>query len=343
MAPTKMVNPSYHSLGAKRFHQSIRGFERNIELEHMRAKFQKTNDKLKVLTPQNQPYRVYVFTFPVSGKEHKGSASNDAQVIYSFFIRYEAVTEQPDPQVFLTGGQLNDHVDISHSGLKAILTHYQTIFSIPELRRSGRGYQLCYLLKGLRLNTNWDIKPAVIYHRFDVEFATQIWILVDPDQDFRKAIGQADQIPIAKYTDSVSHQFISLLQGHIFYARWATRDWEEHIETMEADLRRQVQTKDHTADIIQDTIHITFTLKQNINNLTNLVNFYKTLIFDPRVSSIFKDGHLEMMQFVDTDFSKDVQNYIFQNTNLRDRGMGASYVSLYSVTWHNNYHAKDPP
>jgi hypothetical protein len=64
--------------------------------------------------------------------------------------------------------------------------------STPDLGRSERHYQLCYNLKSVHLKkesdeniklNEWSIRQAAIYHQFDVEYGTSLWIITKGGDD----------------------------------------------------------------------------------------------------------------------------------------------------------------
>ena len=68
-------------------------------------------------------------------------------------------------------------------------------YSIPELGRSGRQYQLCYNLKGVFEggglgSTVWRMQEAAFYHRFDVIGGNMLWIVTKGRLDIHRLFGQ---------------------------------------------------------------------------------------------------------------------------------------------------------
>jgi len=124
---------------------------------------------------------------------------------------------------------------------------------IDALNRSGRRYQLCYTLKSVDpkpesnkpddlVNKAWRIRSAVVYHQFDVEKATQLWILGDPLQGFRDLIQEhlhEDKIHSNRYTN-FAQSLKSSLDAHILYAQWATEPWIWHVQSSEEIIDRIV-------------------------------------------------------------------------------------------------------
>lgn len=70
---------------------------------------------------------------------------------------------------------------------------------LPALNRSGKRYQLCCTLKSTARSSVasgssppagkvWRIRSAVIYHQFDVDCGTQLWIIGDPLEGIQELI-----------------------------------------------------------------------------------------------------------------------------------------------------------
>ncbi|KAK2730033.1 hypothetical protein CKAH01_09811 [Colletotrichum kahawae] len=108
---------------------------------------------------------------------------------------------------------------------------------IPELGRSGRRYQLCLNLKTVarKNDGNWEIRQAIIYHQFDVGQGTQLWLIGDPHATLEKRVGElyhgSKRYPTSFST--VSQGFMSSLEVHLDFAKWATSEWRWNLLFLE--------------------------------------------------------------------------------------------------------------
>lgn len=119
-----------------------------------------------------------------------------------------------------------------------------TALEIAPLRRSGKRYQLCYTLKsvtlksvdkGSMINKTWRVRSAAIYHQFDVQFGTQLWIIGDPlegIQDLVREHVHEHKNHSARY-GTAAQSFSSSLNMVLHYAQWATEEWRWHVESSE--------------------------------------------------------------------------------------------------------------
>lgn len=94
----------------------------------------------------------------------------------------------------LVFGAHSDANDLRFSGFReqVQIKSAPSLCSMPTLGRSGRHYQLCYNLKSVHLNNEsdeniklneWSIRQAAIYHQFDVEQGTSLWIVTKGGDD----------------------------------------------------------------------------------------------------------------------------------------------------------------
>jgi hypothetical protein len=95
--------------------------------------------------------------------------------------------------MFVFGSQ-SDANDLRFSGFReqVQLKPHPACLSIPGLGRSGRHYQLCYNLKSVYRKKQshenvkldeWSIRQAAVYHQFDVEHGTTLWIVTKGGRD----------------------------------------------------------------------------------------------------------------------------------------------------------------
>lgn len=124
----------------------------------------------------------------------------------------------------------------------------------PELGRSGKLFQLCYNLKGVQFKKasdenikldQWSIRDAAIYHQFDVEYGTTLWIVTKGGTDildrFKELIGPTDRQEAMTFDDSIAC-FRSTLVTHLLYCHWSTEDWRWYIVWLERVIEQEVST-----------------------------------------------------------------------------------------------------
>lgn len=116
---------------------------------------------------------------------------------------------------------------------------------IPALNRTGKRFQMCYNLKTINLKStketedgdveDWKIRQAAFHHQFDVEAMTQLWIVAEPQRDFRTLIADRfheERNHRAKF-ESFEQAFETSLGVHLACARWANEEWRWYIHYLE--------------------------------------------------------------------------------------------------------------
>lgn len=156
----------------------------------------------------------------------------------------------------LVFGAQSDAKDLRFSGLREqiCLKAPSKEHCIPELGRSGKLFQLCYNLKGAqfkkRSNENikldaWSIRQAVIYHKFDVEYGTTLWILTKGGLDllerYEELTGSKGR-PEDKAFQGPESCFRSSLAVHLLFSYWSTEDWRWYIRWLEDVLDQEVNS-----------------------------------------------------------------------------------------------------
>ncbi|KAI4624880.1 uncharacterized protein J4E87_005361 [Alternaria ethzedia] len=119
----------------------------------------------------------------------------------------------------------------------------------PKLGRSGKMFQLCFNLKGVGLLTNnsgddaepsdGSIRTVSIYHRFDVEHGTSLWIVTKGGRDLLdryKEITGPDAPEDARCFSDAAACFRASLSVHLMFCHWSTEDWQGYISWLENHL-----------------------------------------------------------------------------------------------------------
>ena len=157
--------------------------------------------------------------------------------------------------MFVFGAQ-SDPKDLRFSSFRqqVLMKDSATGLPMPNLGHSGRHFQLCYNLKGvtfkrenqesIKLN-EWSIRQAAIYHQFDVEFGTTLWIVtkgrLDIQQRYKELTGP-DGRPEDKSFCTTEECFRSSLGAHLLYCHWSTEDWRWYVRWLESVIDVEVRT-----------------------------------------------------------------------------------------------------
>lgn len=147
----------------------------------------------------------------------------------------------------LVFGAQSDPKDLRFSGfreqirLKTPTSHS----AIPALGRSGRHYQLCYNLKSVQKKKKseesitldeWSIRQTAVYHQFDVDAGTSLWIVTkggdDLLQQWEELTGPSGR-PEDKQYRTANLAFGSCLSTHLLFCHWSTEDWRWYSQWLE--------------------------------------------------------------------------------------------------------------
>ncbi|KAI4091311.1 MAG: hypothetical protein LQ344_004170 [Seirophora lacunosa] len=179
--------------------------------------------------------------------------------------------------------------------------------AIPDLGRSGRHFQMCYNLKGIARIPNgksmlWSIHQAAIYHQFDIEKGTTLWIVTKGNLDIKdriKTLTGKDGRAEDKAFDTLEQCLKSSLAVHLLLCHWSTEDWRWYVQFLEdkiddeteiavlgprgigeavriytsADVQKLQNYQDKTNEIIM-------ILEANNDVLASLRDFYKAMTKD---------------------------------------------------------------
>ncbi|KAG9195927.1 hypothetical protein G6011_01048 [Alternaria panax] len=211
----------------------------------------------------------------------------------------------------LVFGAQSDAKDLRFSGFREQirLKTPASGHSASELGRSGKHFQLCYNLKGVQFKQKsdvditldeWSIRDAAIYHKFDVEYGTTLWIVTKGGRDLRdryaeltRSTGRSDTL---MYNDATSC-FRSSLATHLLYCQWSAEDWRWYIIWLEKVVDQESRMavdglrdsgraqRQYEARDIQDlqywqekTNEAVMVLEANAKILRTLHRFYSNLI-----------------------------------------------------------------
>ncbi|KAH8598326.1 hypothetical protein B0O99DRAFT_539553 [Bisporella sp. PMI_857] len=214
----------------------------------------------------------------------------------------------------------NETRDLRYSGFREktmIHSPLNQANAIPQLGRSGRQFELCYNLKTVvcksdakepLLNKEWSIRQGALYHKFDIETGTTLWIVTEGRREKnatqRKDIKQLLQDLVGRQGrpedrdySSPETSFCSNLSIHLLACYWSTEQWRWYIEWLEDVIEEktgqaiherrpqggknyvyttnEVQSVQYYEDRINEAIMI---LEANVGILTALREYYQKLL-----------------------------------------------------------------
>ena len=181
-----------------------------------------------------------------------GHSRNALRITYEMFSRimsYHQVMPEYLDFVSVFGVQEKPR-DIRFGGFRSStsLEQAQTSLAIPFLGRSGRTFRLCYNLKAPERNLSdlgkWSIRQAAIFHHFDVETGTALWLLTKGElEPLRSRInyltgpkGRPEDRSFSKPEDC----FRSSIAVVLLLCHWSTEDWRWYIISLEDTFDREV-------------------------------------------------------------------------------------------------------
>ncbi|ORY12543.1 hypothetical protein BCR34DRAFT_563656 [Clohesyomyces aquaticus] len=193
--------------------------------------------------------------------------------------------------------------------------------AVPQLGRSGHGYQLCYNLKavvdkgGEGKRKEWSKRHAAIHHQFDVDNGTALWICTEG----RKKDGLFDRIRDLTSDDkrkedwsygSKEESFISSLATHLTCCHWSIEEWRMYMGWLEETVEKEtlaaisgsrnpiegVDRKNYTSDDLQlvqgyeDQVNeVIMILEANNDIMKSLSDFYDSLLKNDAFDAGLKD------------------------------------------------------
>ena len=129
--------------------------------------------------------------------------------------------------------------DFDFSGFRqhTTLSDFDRVLTIPEVGRSGRGYQFCYSLKAVeesrsQIEWPWSIRQTAIHHSFDVDHGRANWIVIKGDQLMKNRIRLAIKDTGLTGTSDlhcVDRAFVSTLVIHMVICDWSCESWRWYI------------------------------------------------------------------------------------------------------------------
>ena len=122
---------------------------------------------------------------------------------------------------------------------------------MPGLGRSGRQFQLCYILKAPALVTpaergntaEWSIRPAAVHHQFDIELGTTLWMITRGGEDIYERVKHLTDDhgrPVDRDVSSPTASFRATLSIHLLVVFWALEQWKPYVQHLESMVKIRV-------------------------------------------------------------------------------------------------------
>ncbi|KAF2469602.1 uncharacterized protein BDR25DRAFT_228622 [Lindgomyces ingoldianus] len=186
--------------------------------------------------------------------------------------------------------------------------------AVSELGRSGHGYQLCYNLKSVidkaepGKEKDWSIRQAALYHQFDVENNTALWICTEGRKDDGlfdriRDLTSDDKRPEDWKYDSKADGFRSSLATHLACCHWSIEEWRTYVGWLETNAATRgsrekiegVNRKNYTSadlqlvQIYEDKVsEVIMILEANNDIMKSLSNFYDGLLKNDAFDDVLK-------------------------------------------------------
>jgi hypothetical protein len=127
---------------------------------------------------------------------------------------------------------------------QALLSDNPSRLVIPDLRRSGQQYQMCYALKSVNPGFGhaptdlWKQRQIAVHHQFEVVGGTMLWIMTASNLAMKDRVQEltgAHGRPEDKAAHTPTECFKSSLAVHSLCIQWATENWDRYIRWMEEE------------------------------------------------------------------------------------------------------------
>ncbi|KAE9381938.1 hypothetical protein N431DRAFT_360451, partial [Stipitochalara longipes BDJ] len=132
--------------------------------------------------------------------------------------------------------------DFHFSGLynETHLSDDQPSLSLPDLGRSGTGFQMCYNLKSVESSSSqpqfpWSMRQLAVYHSFDVVSGKSFWTMIKGDALIKRRIKAATDPRSYPNLDlsSALQSFLMTLTVQLIIFDWCREQWRWYISYLE--------------------------------------------------------------------------------------------------------------
>ncbi|KAH7393821.1 hypothetical protein DE146DRAFT_660113 [Phaeosphaeria sp. MPI-PUGE-AT-0046c] len=190
----------------------------------------------KALLPQSSdPGCRYIFL----NAPHSRARLRVSAAMFKLLFSYHQIMPSFLDFVFPFGKQVYPQ-DVHFSGLRedSRLGPHNQNNGLMKLGRSGSGFQLCYNLRSVEPSKDqsslpWSIRQAAVYHQFDTNTATAVWVIVKGNKLIEKRIMEATQQPASARQSTRSEAFSAALSSHLLMCDWSGENWRWYINDLE--------------------------------------------------------------------------------------------------------------
>lgn len=120
---------------------------------------------------------------------------------------------------------------------------------IPILKRSDRGFQLCYNLRSVEKVSvpeewPWSIRQTATASQFDTQTHLSSWIVLKANSRLRRKIqteASSDRFTDSHGFDTVQGSFAAYSLTHIMVCEWARGHWAQYITFLEKNMQEQTR------------------------------------------------------------------------------------------------------
>lgn len=117
---------------------------------------------------------------------------------------------------------------------------------LPELGRSGFGFQQCYSLKSIEPSRGnqswpWSMRRTAIYHAFDLERGSAKWIMLKANSLLQDRVNSTVGVPEPPLQGQVANGFAMSLATHLVPCEWAAEHWRWYLSFIEQEIQTTTQ------------------------------------------------------------------------------------------------------
>jgi hypothetical protein len=168
--------------------------------------------------------------------------------MFQFICTYHQVAPEFASLLYSFGPQTGLSNDFHHTHL--IQEYWNnpqcTIYSIPELGRSGRTMQLGFKLAAMEesdFDGKWTMREAAIYQSLDLSEGRLFWVIVKANDYIQKRITEASEKKsrsVHQVPKTMQESLKSALATHIIILGWCTEGWRWYISQMETETQAKL-------------------------------------------------------------------------------------------------------
>lgn len=244
--------------------------------------------------------------------------------------------------IFLFGKEIGPN-DLKFSAFREQTALKTPPIGLDDLRRSGQKYELCYNLKivapkdipasaslGLPGRTEWSVRQAGVFHKFDVRLGTTFWTFtkgsLDVEERFKEVTDQDDR-PQDRSFDTATTAFRSSLAIHAMMIHWASESWRWYLQWLDKAIEEE------TGRLISGSRtpskSRTWYQPQDLQKIQKLSDEVSDAI-------LFLEGNMEVIRAL-----QEFYNGLLEDANFGIRAQCEDYVAVFvKQTRYANYDLK---